>query len=84
MSRIARAVRLLTLAACTTAAAACTNPRQLAYLNDELNQAAQAVAGLRVEIGTLETSLDSLRAVVAKQDSTIQRIATATNVAIVK
>ena len=74
MSRTSRAVRLLTIVALTAAAAACSNPRQLAYLNDELNQAAQAVAGLRVEIGTLETSLDSLRTVVAKQDSTIQKI----------
>jgi uncharacterized protein YlxW (UPF0749 family) len=84
MSRTSRAVRLLTIVALTAAAAACSNPRQLAYLNDELNQAAQAVAGLRVEIGTLETSLDSLRTVVAKQDSTIQKLATATNVQIVK
>ena len=40
--------------------------------------------GGRVENGTLETSLDSLRTVVAKQDSTIQKLATATNVQIVK
>lgn len=74
----------VTLVACATISAGCTNPRQLAYLNEQLNAAADAMNNLRVEMSVLQSSLDSLRLVVAKQDSTIQRIATVTNVSIIK
>lgn len=73
------------LAAVAAVAAGCTaTPRQMAYVNDELNQAADAVNNLRTEIGVLQSSLDSLRTVVAKQDSTIVRMAAVTNVTVVR
>ena len=80
-SRIRRAALLGALA---TVAAACSNPRQLAYINDQMNQAAQAVADIRVNMSVLQSSIDSLAQVVAKQDSTIAKLAAVTNVQIVK
>jgi len=65
-------------------ASACSNPRQAAYLNDQMNQAAEAVADIRTSMSVLQSSIDSLRMVVAKQDSTIAKIAAATNVQISK
>ncbi len=86
---IARTVRrALVLAAIAAIAAAgatgCANPRQAAYLNDQMNQAAEAIADVRTTMSVLQSSVDSLIAVVAKQDSTIARLAIATNVQVVK
>lgn len=67
------------------AASGCTaTPRSLALLNEQLNQAADAVNDLRMSIGDLQTSIDSLRTVVAKQDTTIQRLANAAGIPVVK
>ena len=63
----------------------CTaNPRQLAYLNDQMTQAADAIGDVRVNLSLLQSSIDSLKLVVARQDSTIARLAAVTNVQIVK
>jgi hypothetical protein len=66
------------------AASACNSPRQAAYVNDQLNQAAEAVADIRTSMSILQSSIDSLRLVIEKQDSTIAKIAAVTNVQIVK
>ena len=66
------------------AAAGCTNPREIAYLNEQMNQAADAIADVRTTMSNMQSSIDSLTLVVAKQDSTIGRIAIATNVQIIK
>jgi len=76
--------RLLLIAAVAIAPAACSNPRQLAYMNDQMNQAADAVADIRNTMSGMQDSIDSLRTVVAKQDSTIVKLAAATNVEIVR
>lgn len=65
-------------------AAGCSNPRQAAYMNDQMNQAAQAVADIRTNMAGLQSSIDSLALVVAKQDSTIAKLAAVTNVQVVK
>ena len=82
--RICRLRHILLVAAVTIVPAACSNPRQLAYLNDQLNQAADAVADIRNTMSGMQDSIDSLRTVVAKQDSTIVKLAAATNVEIVR
>lgn len=79
-------IRPLAIAAAVLVAATpgCTTPRSLALLNEQLNQAADAMNTLRMSMDDLQTSLDSLRTVVAKQDTTIQRLATAAGIAVVK
>ena len=90
MSRSApapRAPRIRTvfvIGALVLAPAGCANPRQLAYLNDQMNQAADAVGEIRVNLSILQSSIDSLKLVVARQDSTIAKIAAVTNVQIIK
>ena len=64
--------------------AGCTNPRQAAYLNEQMNQAADAIADVRTTMSIMQSSIDSLVTVVAKQDSTIAKLAFATNVQVVK
>ena len=67
-----------------TAMSGCTTPNGLAALNDRLNEAADAVNDLRMNISTLQGSLDSLNIVVAKQDTTIGRLANAAGIPIAK
>ena len=83
-SRTRRAAILATVLASGGAIAACSNPRQAAYLNDQMNQAADAIADVRTNMSILQSSIDSLKLVAARQDSTIARLAAATNVQIVK
>ena len=82
--RASRAVVIGAVTAASALVAGCENPRQLAYLNDQMNQAAEAVANIRNNMSGMQSSIDSLTLVVAKQDSTIARLAAATNVQIVK
>ena len=82
--RASRAVVIGAVTAASALVAGCENPRQLAYLNDQMNQAAEAVANIRNNMSGMQSSIDSLTLVVAKQDSTITRLAAATNVQIVK
>lgn len=78
--RIIQATALL-LAAAT---GGCTPPNALAEIQGELNQAADAMNDIRATLGTMQDSIDSLRTVVARQDSTIFRLANATGVQIIK
>ena len=87
MTSSVRSRHALVIGAITAASAfvaGCDNPRQAAYLNEQMNQAAEAVANIRTNMSGLQLSIDSLTLVVAKQDSTIARLAAATNVQIVK
>jgi hypothetical protein len=84
LSRPRRALVASAVAVLAASAAGCTNPRQMAYLNDQLNQAADAVADIRTNMSIMQSSMDSLRLVVAKQDSIIAKIAAVTNVQIIK
>ena len=84
MSRSFRA-RLAVLCGATVAlAGGCSNPRQAAYINDQMTQAADAIADIRTNMAGLQSSIDSLRTIVAKQDSTIVKLAVATNVQVVR
>ena len=58
----------------TPARVAAVNPRSEAAVANALNDAANEIGGLKNDIAQLQTDLDSLRNVVARQDSTITRI----------
>jgi uncharacterized protein YoxC len=65
----------LVLAFSLTVLSGCVNPRAEANVAQALNDAANVMAGLKNDIAVLQTQLDSLRDVVAKQDTTIGRLA---------
>jgi len=56
------------------AIAGCVNPRSEAATAQALNDAANEINGLRQDMGQLQMDLDSLRQVVAKQDSAIAKL----------
>lgn len=63
-------------AACSIIAlSACVNPRAEANVAQALNDAANEIAGLKNDLAVVQTQLDSLRGVVAKQDTVIGRLA---------
>jgi len=69
-----RPLRLLLVSSAALFSAACGNPRSEAAVAQALNDAANEIGGLKNDIAQLQTDLDSLRNVVARQDSTITRI----------
>jgi outer membrane murein-binding lipoprotein Lpp len=54
--------------------AGCVNPRAEAATAQALNDAANEISGLKNDVGQLQNDLDSLRQVVAKQDTAIAQI----------
>jgi len=70
MSRLSL-VALVSLAALS----GCVNPRTEANVATALNDAANEMSGLKNDLAVLQTQLDSLRGVVAKQDTVIGRLA---------
>jgi len=75
-----RPMRLLVLAVFAILLTSCTNPRAEANMAQAMNDAANEIGGLKSDIAQIQTDLDSLRSVVAKQDSVINRIAAANNI----
>jgi outer membrane murein-binding lipoprotein Lpp len=69
-----RTLCLLAMVLSTVLVAACTNPRAEAAVAQALNDAANEIGGLKNDIAQLQTDVDSLRQVVARQDSAITRI----------
>ena len=69
-----RPPRLLVIVSSITLVASCTNPRAEAAVAQALNDAANEIGGLKNDIAQLQTDVDSLRQVVARQDSAITRI----------
>jgi septal ring factor EnvC (AmiA/AmiB activator) len=69
-----RSTRFLAVAGALVLAS-CTNPRTEANVAQALNDAANEISGLKNDIADLQTQMDSLRTMLAKQDSTIARIA---------
>ncbi len=59
---------------------ACANPRSEAATAAALSSAADEIAGLRNDVSQMQTDLDSLRQVVAHQDTVISRLAAINNV----
>lgn len=67
-------------AALVALAAGCANPRSQANMAQALQDAASEMNTLRNEIAQLQTDMDSIRTVVAKQDSLLTRMAAVTGV----
>ena len=70
-----RPLRVFTVACAALLATGCANPRAEANMAQALNDAANEIGGLKSDIAQIQTDLDSLRQVVAKQDTIISRIA---------
>ena len=77
-------LRALVLIVALAPIASCTNPAALADLNNQLEQAADAVNDIRMNLATMQSTIDSLTLVITKQDSSIAKLAVATNVQIIK
>jgi hypothetical protein len=79
-----RPTRLLALAGAALIVAACANPRAEAGVAQALNDAATEIGGLKNDIAMLQDQVDSLRAIVAKQDTNIVHIAAVNNVPLIR
>jgi len=62
------------------AATSCANPKAQAAIVQELNDAASEISAVRGDVGQLQNDVDSLRQVVAKQDTIISRLVEVTHV----
>lgn len=85
MSRYYRVLRLLSIAFVAVAAGGCVgSPEAEAKRQEQMLQVGDAVNELRNINDEMRITLDSLRIVVAKQDSTLARLANVTGVIVVK
>jgi hypothetical protein len=85
MNSLARAFRVLSLAAIPCAAVGCiTNPKAEALRQQQMIEVGDALNDLRASTSEMSGTLDSLRVVIAKQDTTIARLANVTGVVVVK
>jgi septal ring factor EnvC (AmiA/AmiB activator) len=67
-------------AALLLAATSCANPRAEAAIIQELNDAASEISAVKGDVAQLQNDVDSLRQVVAKQDTVISRLVEVTHV----
>ncbi|HEU4989954.1 MAG TPA: hypothetical protein VFT41_09235 [Gemmatimonadaceae bacterium] len=72
--------RLLLSAALALAATACVNPRAQANMAQSVLEMGTAIQNMQQDLADASARIDSLRAVVAYQDTLIDRLATLTNV----
>jgi hypothetical protein len=85
MPSSARAVRRLTLLALAVAPGGCvTSPKAEAARQQQMLELGDALNDLRIATATLTATVDSLRIVIAKQDTTLARLANVTGVVVVK
>jgi hypothetical protein len=69
----------LRLAACTLLLAGCRDPRAEANIAEAMTQVGAQVNGMQQDYSILQGQLDSLRIVVARQDTIIRRLASMAN-----
>jgi len=62
-------------AAALTSVAGCRSPQSDAYLLEQLKQMADELNASRQQTADLQTEIDSLRVVVAKQDTLLTKLA---------
>ena len=79
-----RLISLFALSAGLLSATSCTNPKSQAAMVQALNDAANEISGLRNDLAQIQTEVDSMRTVMAKQDTTIQHLAAVANVPITR
>jgi septal ring factor EnvC (AmiA/AmiB activator) len=68
-------VRAASIAAVLALSTGCRSPQQDAYLVEQLRQMADELNASRQQTADIQTELDSLRAVVARQDTLLTRLA---------
>ncbi len=69
----------LLAAACLAAVSGCRNPRTDANMADALMQMGAQLSGIQQDYASIQGQVDSLRAVVAHQDTIITRLAALAN-----
>jgi hypothetical protein len=74
-----RAVPVLLAAALLAALASCRDPRVEANVAQAMIQVGTEISGLQQDYAVLQSEVDSLRSVVARQDTLITRLATLAN-----
>jgi hypothetical protein len=85
MTVISRSIPFAALVAGTAAMSGClTSPKAEAARQQQMLELGDVVNDLRIATSELTTTLDSLRTVIAKQDTTIARLANVTGVVVVK
>jgi septal ring factor EnvC (AmiA/AmiB activator) len=77
---LATRLRRASAVALLPAAMSCANPRAQAAIVQELNDAASEISAVKGDIAQLQSDVDSLRQVVAKQDTVISRLVEVTHV----
>jgi hypothetical protein len=78
MNKTSRGIALVRVAAVGAALAlsmGCRSPQQDAFLIEQLRQMADELNASRQQTADIQTELDSLRAVVARQDTLLTRLA---------
>jgi hypothetical protein len=80
MAKLMPIFRSLLAAALLVSAGSCVNPRAQANIVQALGDAATEISGLKNDIAQLQTDMDSLRVIVIRQDSLINRIAAVNNI----
>ena len=68
-------VRVASIAATLALSAGCRSPQQDAFLIEQLRQMADELNASRQQTADIQTELDSLRAVVVRQDTLLTRLA---------
>jgi hypothetical protein len=85
MPSVSRALRVLTVAAIPCAAGGCvTSPKAEAIRQQQMIEFGDAINDVRTNVSEMAGTLDSLRVIIAKQDTTIARLANVTGVVVVK
>jgi septal ring factor EnvC (AmiA/AmiB activator) len=68
-------VRVASIAVTLALSAGCRSPQQDAFLIEQLRQMADELNASRQQTADIQTELDSLRVVVARQDTLLTRLA---------
>lgn len=71
--------RLLVIFAAVLAVASCRDPRAEANVAQAMIQVGTEISGLQQDYAVLQSQVDSLRGVVARQDTLISRLAALAN-----
>lgn len=75
-------IALLAALAASVAPMACTSPRTQANIAQALNDAGMQINSMQQDVAVLQEQVDSLREVVARQDTLLSRLAALANVPI--
>jgi hypothetical protein len=79
-----RTIRLVAAIGAIVASSGCNTPAQQARQAESMNQLGDAINDVRVQMANMETTLDSMRVVIAKQDTTIAKLANLAGVTVTK